>query len=123
MLQGYIAKKWGDKMFEEDMAKIVRKHAFWAAIIMTIPTFDFGLILFCYILWHMYYALCERCGTELKISTVIAGIIVNLIIAAVVNFVLGYIPVIGWLGTGFIVYLQFYLSGKSYIETLRRLKL
>lgn len=123
MLQGYIAKKWGDKMFEEDMAKIVRKHAFWAAIIMTIPTFGFGLILYCYILWHMYYALCERCGTELKISTVIAGIIVNLIIAAVVNFVLAYIPVIGWLGTGFIVYLQFYLSGKSYIETLRRLKL
>ena len=99
MLQGYIAKKWGDKMFEEDMAKIVRKHAFWAAIIMTIPTFGFGLILYCYILWHMYYALCERCGTELKISTVIAGIIVNLIIAAVVNFVLAYIPVIGWLGT------------------------
>lgn len=123
MLQGYIAKKWGDKMFEEDMAKIVRKHAFWAAIIMIIPTFGFGLILYCYILWHMYYALCERCGTELKISTVIAGIIVNLIIAAVVNFVLAYIPVIGWLGTGFIVYLQFYLSGKSYIETLRRLKL
>lgn len=123
MLQGYIAKKWGDKMFEEDMAKIVRKHAFWAAIIMTIPTFGFGLILYCYILWHMYYALCERCGTELKISTVIAGIIVNLIIAAVVNFVLAYIPVIGWLGTGFIVYLQFYLSGKSYVETLRRLKL
>lgn len=110
-------------MFEEDMAKIVRKHAFWAAIIMIIPTFGFGLILYCYILWHMYYALCERCGTELKISTVIAGIIVNLIIAAVVNFVLAYIPVIGWLGTGFIVYLQFYLSGKSYIETLRRLKL
>ena len=123
MLQGYIVKKWGDKMFEEDMAKIVRKHAFWAAIIMTIPTLGFGLILYCYILWHMYYALCERCGTELKISTVIAGIIVNLIIAAVVNFVLAYIPVIGWLGTGFIVYLQFYLSGKSYIETLRRLKL
>ena len=34
MLQGYIAKKWGDRMFEDDMAKIVKKHAFWAALIM-----------------------------------------------------------------------------------------
>jgi hypothetical protein len=28
-------------------------------------------------------------------------------------------PVIGWLGTSFVVYLQFYLSGKAFIETLR----
>ncbi|MCR8873186.1 hypothetical protein [Phocaeicola barnesiae] len=123
MLQGYIAKKWGDKMFENDMAKIVKKHAFWGAIIMALPTFGLGLIAYCYILWHMYYALCQRCETELKVSTVIAGIVVNFIVATVVNFVLAYVPIIGWLGTGFIVYLQFYLSGKGYIETLRKLEL
>lgn len=123
MLQGYIANKWGNKMFEDDMAKIVKKHAFWAAFIMVFPTFGIGLILYCYILWHMYYALCEKCDTELKLSTVIAGIVVNVIIACVVNFALACIPILGWLGTGFIVYLQFYLSGKGYIETLRKLNL
>lgn len=123
MLQGYIANKWGNKMFEDDMAKIVKKHAFWAALIMFFPTFGLGLILYCYILWHMYYALCERCNTKLKLSTVIAGIAVNFIIAFAVNFALSYIPILGWLGTGFVVYLQFYLSGKAYIETLRELNL
>lgn len=123
MLQGYIANKWGNKMFEDDMAKIVKKHAFWAALIMFFPTFGSGLILYCYILWHMYYSLCERCGTELKLSTVILGIIVNIVIAVTVNIVLSWFPIIGWLGTGFIVYLQFYLSGKGYIETLKKLNL
>lgn len=60
MLQGYIANKWGNKMFEDDMAKIVKKHAFWAALIMFFPTFGLGLILYCYILWHMYYSLCAQ---------------------------------------------------------------
>lgn len=121
MLQGYIANKWGNKMFENDMAKIVKKHAFGAALIMFIPTFGFGLILYCYILWHMYYVLCKRCGTELKLSTIIIGILVNFFIAFVVNFALSYIPILGWLGTSFIVYMQFYFSGKAYIETLRKM--
>lgn len=68
-------------------------------------------------------SLCERCGTELKLSTVILGIIVNIVIAVTVNIVLSWFPIIGWLGTGFIVYLQFYLSGKGYIETLKKLNL
>ncbi len=123
MLQGYIANKWGNKMFEHDMAKIVKKHAFWSALIMFFPTFGLGLILYCYVLWHMYYALCERCNTNLKLSTVIVGIVINIIIAIIVNIVLSWFPIIGWLGTGFIVYLQFYMSGKAYIETLRKLSL
>lgn len=122
MLQNYIAK-WGDKMFEEEIAQIVRKHALWGAIIMAFPLFGLGLIAFCAILWHMYSALCERCGTELKASTIVVGLIVNLVIAFIVNLILSFLPIIGWLGTSFIVYLQFYSSGKSYIETLRNLNL
>lgn len=123
MLQGYIANKWGNKMFEEDMAKIVKKHAFWGAIIMTLPTFGLGIFIYCYVLWHMYYALCEKCNTTLRFSTIIVGFVINILITLVVNWALMLLPVIGWLGTGFIVYLQFYLSGKSFIETLKELKL
>lgn len=123
MLQGYIAKKWGNKMFEKDMAKIVNKHAFWGALIMALPLFGLGIFVYCFVLWHMYSALCEKCETTLKVSTIIVGVIVNIAITLVVNFTLGLFPIIGWLGTGFIVYLQFYLSGKSYIETLKKMDL
>ena len=122
MLQKYFAK-WGDKMFEEDLAKVVRKHSFYAAIVMAIPLFGLGIFFFIYILWDMYSVLCEKCGTTLKISTVIVGIIVNVIIAITVNLLLMLLPVVGWLGTGFIVYVQFYLSGKAFIESLRNLKI
>ena len=71
----------------------------------------------------MYSVLCEKCGTTLKISTVIVGIIVNVIIAITVNLLLMLLPVVGWLGTGFIVYVQFYLSGKAFLESLRNLKI
>lgn len=71
----------------------------------------------------MYYKLCEKCGTKLKLSSVIVGMIVNVLIAFAVNLVLAFVPVIGWLGTGFIIYVQFYFSGKSFIEVLRKLKL
>ena len=122
MLQKYFAK-WGNKMFEDEMAKIVKKHSAIAAIIMMIPLFGLGIFCFIFILWHMYYELCEKCGTELKLSSVIVGMIVNVLIAFAVNLVLAFVPVIGWLGTGFIIYVQFCFSRKSFIEVPRKLKL
>ena len=48
-----------------------------------------------------------------------AGIVVNIIVAFVIDALLTLIPFIGWQSTSFIVYLQFYSSGKGFIETLR----
>lgn len=120
MLQGYIARKWGDKMFEADIAKVVRKRAFWGALIMALPLFGFELIVFIIILWSMYSKLCEKVGVTLKFSTIVVGFVVNIAVAIAVDLLLMLIPFIGWLGTGFVVYLQFYFSGKMYIETLRK---
>lgn len=122
MLQKYFAR-WGDKMFEEEMASIVKKHAAIAALIMMLPLFGLGVFAFAAILWHMYYDLCEKCGTKLKLSSVILGILVNVVVAFVINLLFSFIPVLGWLGTGFLIYVQFYFSGKSYIEILRKLNL
>lgn len=116
-----LASHFGDKMFDEDTAKIVRRHAFWGALIMMIPAPGFDLVVFCIILWHMYSKLCQRANTKLTFGNVAIGIIVNIVIAFVVDLGLTLVPIIGWLGTGFIIYLQFYLSGKSYIETLKKL--
>ncbi len=120
MLQGYVAKKWGDKMFEDDIAKIVKRRAFFGALVMALPLFGLEWIVFTIILWNMYSALCEKAGTKLKFGTIATGFIVNIVIAIAVDFLFTLLPVLGWLGTGFIVYLQFYLSGKAYIETLRK---
>lgn len=121
MLQGYFANKWGDKLFEKEIAQIVKRHALWGSLIMMLPIPIVDTIVYCFILWDMYSSLCKKAGTTLKASSIIVGIVVNVLITVVVDLALTLIPVIGWLGTGFIVYLQFYLSGKAYIETLRKM--
>ena len=120
MLQGFIASKWGDKMFEEDIAKTVKRRAFWGALIMALPLFGLEWIVFTIILWNMYSALSEKVGTKLKFGTIAVGFIVNIVVAIAIDALFTLLPVLGWLGTGFLVYLQFYLSGKMYIETLRK---
>lgn len=118
MLQNQFADL-GDKMFDKDTAKIVRSHAFWGALIMALPLFGLDWIIFCCVLWHMYSRLCDRANTTLHVGNIIVGAIVNIAIAIAIDIVLSFIPIIGWLGTAFIIYLQFYFSGKSYIETLK----
>lgn len=118
MLQNQLAN-YGDKMFDKDTAAIVRNHAMLGAVIMALPLFGLEWIVFCIILWHMYSDLCERANTTLNISSIIVGLIVNIVIAVVIDLILTFIPIIGWLGTAFVVYLQFYLSGKSFLETLK----
>lgn len=118
MLQNQFADL-GDKMFDKDTASIVRSHAFWGAVIMALPLFGLDWIIYCGILWHMYSNLCERAHKKLDIGNIITGVIVNIVIAIVIDALLSFIPVIGWLGTAFIVYMQFYFSGKSYVETLK----
>jgi membrane-associated HD superfamily phosphohydrolase len=118
MLEKFIAK-WGDKMFEAEMAKIVNRHALCASIVMFLPLFGMGIFAFIIILWSMYARLCERCNTKLTLGNIVVGLFVNILICFVVNTMFAVFPVIGWLGTSFVVYLQFYLSGKAFIETLR----
>ncbi|MDE5550419.1 MAG: hypothetical protein K2I99_03580 [Bacteroidaceae bacterium] len=118
MLQGQFAKRVGDKMFDKDTAKIVRKHALGASLLRLIPVI--GTLIFVFILWHMYNALCERANQKLSIKHIVVAIIVNILIAIALELVYWCIPVLGWLGASFTTYLQFYFSGKSFIETIRK---
>ena len=115
--QGYVFKKVGDKMFDQDTAKIVRRHAFWACLIMMTPFEIFDIICYCFILWHMYSKLCERANTTLNFGNIVAGFVINIIIAEILSWICIALPPI----TGVVVYLQFYLSGKSYITTLKNI--
>lgn len=119
MFEGLIASKLANKMFEEDLFKIVKRHAFWGALVMLFPLFGLDWIVFIFVLWHMYNAICEKLGTSLNFSTIAVGFIVNIVIAIALDLLFTFIPFL----IGFIVYAQFYFSGKAYIETLKRMHL
>lgn len=118
MLQGQFATRFGDNMFDKDTAKIVRKHAFGASLLRLLPAI--GTLVFVFILWHMYNALCKRANQKLRMKHIVVAIIVNILIAIALELVYWCIPVLGWLGASFATYLQFYFSGKSFIETIRK---
>lgn len=117
MFEGKIAKYVGGGMFpEEDLKKLVHNHALIGAIILAIPGFGIDWIVYCVVLWHMYHKLCQRVNQTLGCGTIVLGVGVNMVVAIVVDLLLTLIPLL----SGFLAYLQFYLSGKAFIETLNK---
>ncbi|MCQ2188384.1 MAG: hypothetical protein MJZ00_00475 [Paludibacteraceae bacterium] len=120
MFEGQVAKLAGREIFpQEDLFKIVHGHAKWGAIAMALPLPIADTILYIIVLWHMYNSLSERAHKPLSFG---AGILVNIFVCVVVCLVdeaLDWIPIIGWFISAFIVYIQFYMSGKAYIEVMK----
>ncbi len=121
MFEGYIAAKFANKMFEKDVFKIVRNHAFIGCLLMSLPDFGFGTIIFIAILWHMYSKIADKCGLSFsdnfwKLAGI--GFVVNVVIALVLDIVFSALFFLA----PFIFYVQFYLSGKMYIESLKMFK-
>lgn len=116
MFEGLIASKLANKMFEKEVFKIVKKHAFWAAITAGFLSYVVGIwqLIFIYILWHMYNSICEKVGTTLNWKNILTGMIVNIIVSIVV----GIIPIANII----VVYIQIYFSGKLFIETLKKMQ-
>lgn len=121
MFEGYIAGKFANKMFEKDVFKIVKRHSFWGALLMMIPDFGLGTIFFIAVLWHMYSSIAHKVGLSFsdnfwKLAGI--GFFVNVLIALVIDVALSFFFFL----EPFIIYLQFYLSGKMFIETLKKFK-
>lgn len=55
---------------------------------------------------------------ELKFSTIAVGLIVNILVGIALDMLFTFIPFL----IGFIVYAQFYFSGKMFIEKLKQMK-
>lgn len=120
MFEGLIAAKLANKMFEKNVFKIVKSHAFWGCLLMSLPDFGFGIVFFVAILWHMYSKIAAKCGLSFaqnfwQLTGV--GIFVNIFIAFVLDAVLSAF----FFFAPFVFYAQFYLSGKLFIETLRKM--
>lgn len=121
MFEGLIAAKFANKMFEKDIFKIVKRHAFWGCLLMALPDFGFGAVIFIAVLWHMYSSIAKRCDLSFsdnfwKLAGL--GFVVNIIVAFVLDLALSTVFFLA----PFVFYAQFYLSGKFYIETLKRFK-
>lgn len=119
----YVAEKSMGRMFpEKQLLDIVKSHARWGAIAIAIPFIPVAdTILYVIILWHMYHKLSEASHQSLKIGI---GIFVNIMVCigiGIADEVLDWVPVIGWLFSALIVYIQFYFSGRAYISTLKEL--
>ena len=115
MLEGYIANKLGNKMFQEDIFKIVKRHALAAAIVMMFPLAGLDWLIYIYVLWHMYNAICKKVGTTLNFGNIAIGFFVNIFIAILLDVLFTFIPFL----ISFVVYAQFYFSGKAFIEILK----
>lgn len=120
MFEGKIAAKLADPFFEKDVLKVVKSHAFWGSILMAIPDFGFGVVIYCFILWHMYSSICNKVGisfSENRSKLVGCGIVVNILVALIMDIVLSVLFFL----EPFWMYLQFYLSGKMFVESIKKL--
>ena len=120
MFEGYIAGKFADKMFEKNVFKTIKNHALCAALLLSIPDFGFGAIIYAIILWHMYSSVCDKVGVSFSEhfwSLVGLGIFVNIAIALVIDIVFSFLFFL----EGFFIYFQFYMSGKMFVESLKKL--
>lgn len=121
MFEGFIAAKLANKAFEKDIFKVVKRHAFWGSLLMMLPDFGLGGFIFIAVLWSMYSKISEKVGISFSQNMgklIGVGVIVNVIVAFIIDFALTMLFFI----EPFIVYVQFYLSGKFFVESLKKLQ-
>lgn len=121
MFEGMISAKLADKYFEKEIFKIIKRRAAIGALLMAFPDFGFGGFIFIAVLWSMYSKISEKIGisfSEHKGRLIGLGFVVNIIVAFILDFALSAFFFI----EPFIVYAQFYLSGKMFIESLKKLE-
>lgn len=119
MFEGTISAKLADKYFEKDIFKIVKRHAAVGALLMMLPDFGFGGFIFIAVLWRMYSKISDKVGISFSDNMgklIGVGAIVNIIVAFILDFALSVLFFI----EPFIVYAQFYLSGKFFVESLKK---
>ncbi len=121
MFEGSISAKFANKYFEKDVFNIIKKRAAIGALLMMFPDFGLGGFIYIIVLWNMYSKICEKVGISFSDNLgklIGVGFVVNILVAFIIDFALTACFFL----EPFVVYAQFYLSGKFFIETLKRLK-
>ena len=121
MFEGLIASKFANQYFEKSIFKIIKRRAAIGALLMMIPDFGLGVFIFIAVLWSMYSKIAKKVGISFaanRAKLIGVGTVINVIVALILDIALSAVFFI----EPFIVYAQFYLSGKLYVEALKRLK-
>lgn len=120
MYEGRIAAKLAEPFFEKEILKIVKNHALWGSLLMAIPDFGFGVVIYCIVLWHMYYSICNKVGIPFSgnVTKLLGcGVVINILVALIMDIVLTAVFFL----EPFWMYIQFYLSGKLFVESIKKL--
>ncbi|MBD5365024.1 MAG: hypothetical protein HDR79_08790 [Bacteroides sp.] len=116
-IDGYI-----NRGFSEQAQSLVNSHAIVGAIALALPLFGLDNILYLIALWHMYVGLCDLArksfGSNMT-KSFIGAVIVNVLVASVLELAFNVIPFVGGIIGGAIVgYLSIKISGASYLKAL-----
>lgn len=102
----------------EKVQNCVRTRSLIAAIILLIPMWGIEVILYVIVLWGMYAELCKLARVPFKLKSIISGFVTNIIIVLIVNLVLDFIPIVGWISVAVYGYSTTLFSGCAYLEVL-----
>lgn len=114
--------KFLDGFLDEECKNIVRVRAIIAAVALAFPLFGLDTIIYVIVLWSTYYSISEVAGVKFSenfISCALMGALVNMVVVFVLNLILDFIPLFGWIGMAIIGFLSIYLSGLGYVTALK----
>ena len=111
-----------DRGFSDRARTVVTNHSIIGGIALALPLFGFDNIVYLIVLWHMYYDLCDLAQKSFgsnKTKSFVGAIIVNLIVATVLELLFNVIPVVGGIIGGFIIgFASIKISGAAYLKAL-----
>lgn len=113
-----------DNGFSTQAKSIVNTHSILGAIAFALPLFGLDNIIYAGVLWHMYFSLCslaKKSFNDNRAKSFIGAVIVNFIIASVIELILSFIPGVGIIGAAVTGFFSIKISGAAYLKTLEYL--
>ncbi len=111
-----------DRGFSERAKSLVTNHSIIGGISLALPLFGLDNILYIVVLWHMYYKLCDLANKSFgsnKAKSFIGAIIVNVIVASLLELACNVLPIVGGIIGGFIIgFASIKISGAAYLKAL-----
>ncbi|MBR5893569.1 MAG: hypothetical protein IKZ37_08050 [Bacteroidaceae bacterium] len=115
---------FADAGLSQRVSSCVKTRSIVAAIIMVIPLWGIEVFLYAIVLWGMYSELCRLANVPFWknfFTSVLGGFIVNIIVVFILNFILDFIPIGGWIAAAIMGYCVTLFSGCAYLEVLAAL--
>ncbi|MDH8702751.1 hypothetical protein M2138_002122 [Dysgonomonadaceae bacterium PH5-43] len=113
-----------DAGLSKEVASTVKTHAWIGAFCMAVPLWGLEIIVYAATLWHMYKKLCDLAKVPFWknfMKSILGGFIINNIVVFVLNLILDFIPIAGWIGAGLIGFATIFFSGCAYLEVLAKI--